>query len=88
MWEEMGLVRVYTKPQGQQPDFTDPAVLSAVCPFYHLILVHTRYSSMHFNFSLSLYIFISFYLIPICGYYRIEVAAQLRISAITFTEIW
>ncbi|GLU22453.1 hypothetical protein SLE2022_385270 [Rubroshorea leprosula] len=29
MWEEMGLVRVYTKPQGQQPDFTDPVVLSA-----------------------------------------------------------
>lgn len=30
MWEEMGLVRVYTKPQGQQPDFGDPVVLSAV----------------------------------------------------------
>ncbi|KAL2336459.1 hypothetical protein Fmac_010905 [Flemingia macrophylla] len=29
MWDEMGLVRVYTKPQGQQPDFTDPVVLSA-----------------------------------------------------------
>ncbi|CAI0419101.1 unnamed protein product [Linum tenue] len=28
MWEEMGLVRVYTKPQGQQPDFGDPVVLS------------------------------------------------------------
>ncbi|CAM8955966.1 unnamed protein product [Rhodiola kirilowii] len=28
MWEEMGLVRVYTKPQGQQPDFSDPVVLS------------------------------------------------------------
>jgi len=28
MWETMGLVRVYTKPQGQQPDFTDPVVLS------------------------------------------------------------
>uniref|UniRef100_A0A6N2KJ83 OBG-type G domain-containing protein n=1 Tax=Salix viminalis TaxID=40686 RepID=A0A6N2KJ83_SALVM len=28
MWQEMGLVRVYTKPQGQQPDFTDPVVLS------------------------------------------------------------
>ncbi|KAE8659584.1 Developmentally-regulated G-protein 2 [Hibiscus syriacus] len=26
MWEEMGLVRVYTKPQGQQPDFSDPVV--------------------------------------------------------------
>lgn len=33
MWEEMGLVRVYTKPQGQQPDFTDPVVLSAVRTF-------------------------------------------------------
>ncbi|CAI0470662.1 unnamed protein product [Linum tenue] len=31
MWEEMGLVRVYTKPQGQQPDFGDPVVLSVVC---------------------------------------------------------
>lgn len=31
MWDEMGLVRVYTKPQGQQADFDDPAVLSAVC---------------------------------------------------------
>lgn len=30
MWEAMGLVRVYTKPQGQQPDFTDPVVLSTV----------------------------------------------------------
>jgi ribosome-interacting GTPase 1 len=30
MWDEMGLVRVYTKPQGQQPDFGDPVVLSAV----------------------------------------------------------
>ncbi|KAF7036678.1 hypothetical protein CFC21_047261 [Triticum aestivum] len=29
MWEEMGLVRVYTKPQGQQPDFGDPVVLSS-----------------------------------------------------------
>ncbi|GKC92940.1 developmentally-regulated G-protein 2, partial [Tanacetum coccineum] len=29
MWEAMGLVRVYTKPQGQQPDFSDPVVLSA-----------------------------------------------------------
>ncbi|KZV56096.1 Developmentally regulated G-protein 1 isoform 1 [Dorcoceras hygrometricum] len=29
MWEEMGLVRIYTKPQGQQPDFSDPVVLSA-----------------------------------------------------------
>ncbi|CAJ1950811.1 unnamed protein product [Sphenostylis stenocarpa] len=28
MWDEMGLVRVYTKPQGQQPDFSDPVVLS------------------------------------------------------------
>ncbi|PWA66075.1 P-loop containing nucleoside triphosphate hydrolases superfamily protein [Artemisia annua] len=24
MWEAMGLVRVYTKPQGPQPDFSDP----------------------------------------------------------------
>jgi ribosome-interacting GTPase 1 len=30
MWEQMGLVRVYTKPQGQQPDFSEPVVLSTV----------------------------------------------------------
>lgn len=30
MWDEMGLVRVYTKPQGQQPDFSEPVVLSTV----------------------------------------------------------
>uniref|UniRef100_A0A1J3EN52 Developmentally-regulated G-protein 2 n=1 Tax=Noccaea caerulescens TaxID=107243 RepID=A0A1J3EN52_NOCCA len=29
MWDEMGLVRVYSKPQGQQPDFDEPFVLSA-----------------------------------------------------------
>lgn len=42
MWEEMGLVRVYTKPQGQQPDFTDPVVLSTVGSLsfmaFHLLL--------------------------------------------------
>lgn len=38
MWDAMGLVRIYTKPQGQQPDFTDPVVLSAVCyPDVHYI---------------------------------------------------
>ncbi|KAG2257040.1 hypothetical protein Bca52824_076334 [Brassica carinata] len=30
MWDEMGLVRVYSKPQGQQPDFDEPFVLSSV----------------------------------------------------------
>ncbi|KAI5001036.1 hypothetical protein ZWY2020_010995 [Hordeum vulgare] len=35
MWEEMGLVRVYTKPQGQQPDFGDPVVLSTHCGLGH-----------------------------------------------------
>ena len=28
MWEEMDLVRVYTKKVGHKPDFTDPVVLS------------------------------------------------------------
>ncbi|CAD8092507.1 unnamed protein product [Paramecium sonneborni] len=28
MWEKLDLVRVYTKKRGQQPDFTDPIVLS------------------------------------------------------------
>ena len=27
MWEYLDLVRVYTKPRGVQPDFTDPVVL-------------------------------------------------------------
>lgn len=44
MWEEMGLVRVYTKPQGQQPDFSDPVVLSAVCLNYVLVISVTSYS--------------------------------------------
>lgn len=41
MWEEMGLVRVYTKPQGQQPDFSDPVVLSTVSGInsYLLLLI-------------------------------------------------
>uniref|UniRef100_M4DJC1 OBG-type G domain-containing protein n=1 Tax=Brassica campestris TaxID=3711 RepID=M4DJC1_BRACM len=29
MWDEMGLVRVYSKPQGQQPYFDEPFVLSS-----------------------------------------------------------
>lgn len=43
MWDEMGLVRVYTKPQGQQADFDDPAVLSTVCcmRFFSIIIVST-----------------------------------------------
>ncbi|KAK4790230.1 hypothetical protein SAY86_017534 [Trapa natans] len=32
----MGLVRVYTKPQGQQPDFTDPVVLSSVAAWWRI----------------------------------------------------
>nr|POF05301.1 isoform 2 of developmentally-regulated g-protein 2 [Quercus suber] len=39
MWEEMGLVRVYTKPQGQQPDFSDPVALSAVWGLLEFILL-------------------------------------------------
>jgi ribosome-interacting GTPase 1 len=30
MWETMGLVRVFTKPQGQHPDFSEPIVMSHV----------------------------------------------------------
>lgn len=33
-WNEMALVRVYSKPQGQQPDFDEPFVLSAVSIIY------------------------------------------------------
>eukprot|EP00242_Pyramimonas_sp_CCMP2087_P014914 CAMPEP_0198210694 /NCGR_PEP_ID=MMETSP1445-20131203/21715_1 /TAXON_ID=36898 /ORGANISM="Pyramimonas sp., Strain CCMP2087" /LENGTH=404 /DNA_ID=CAMNT_0043884819 /DNA_START=148 /DNA_END=1362 /DNA_ORIENTATION=- len=29
MWEAMGLVRVYTKKQGNKPDFAEPVILSA-----------------------------------------------------------
>jgi ribosome-interacting GTPase 1 len=45
MWDEMGLVRVYTKPQGQQPDFSDPVVLSTVCflPFMLFMSLCTVY---------------------------------------------
>lgn len=28
LWRSMGLIRVYTKPRGEPPDFTDPVVLS------------------------------------------------------------
>jgi ribosome-interacting GTPase 1 len=41
MWDEMGLVRVYTKPQGQQPDFGDPVVLSAVCCIMIIVIMNT-----------------------------------------------
>lgn len=27
MWEKLGLVRIYTKPKGQLPDYTSPVVL-------------------------------------------------------------
>ena len=29
MWHKMGLVRVYTKPRGRAPDFSEPVVLTA-----------------------------------------------------------
>ena len=29
VWEEMALVRIYTKPQGAKPDFEEPCILSA-----------------------------------------------------------
>lgn len=29
MWEYLGLVRVYTKPKGQVPDYTEPVILSS-----------------------------------------------------------
>jgi ribosome-interacting GTPase 1 len=28
MWEKLALVRVYTKPKGQQPDYESPVVLT------------------------------------------------------------
>lgn len=46
MWEEMGLVRVYTKPQGQQPDFSDPVVLSAVC--LRVIIIENAFVNTNF----------------------------------------
>lgn len=53
MWEEMGLVRVYTKPQGQQPDFTDPVVLSSVCSlpsFFSPVAIPTNRGNRLFDF--------------------------------------
>ena len=81
MWEEMGLVRVYTKPQGQQPDFADPVVLSAVCcmPFFQF-----RYLVMHGSYGFTS-LFISILLA--CDF-RIEVAALLKTSVITYTGAW
>ena len=29
IWEQLGLVRVYTKRTGLQPDFSDPLILTA-----------------------------------------------------------
>lgn len=44
MWEEMGLVRVYTKKRGQAPDFTEPLVLSK---FRHGINVEAACNEIH-----------------------------------------
>lgn len=51
MWDEMGLVRVYTKPQGQQPDFTDPVVLSAVCCII-IMLIMNQYQCFLFYLTI------------------------------------
>lgn len=76
MWEEMGLVRVYTKPQGQQPDFTDPVVLSSVCSlpsmFFHLLLYQETGGTGYLTFFG-------------CAI-RIEVVARLKTSAIISIE--
>lgn len=53
MWDEMGLVRVYTKPQGQQPDFGDPVVLSAVCSIIIIIMLIMNQCSL-FYLSLTI----------------------------------
>ena len=86
-WEEMGLVRVYTKPQGQQPDFSDPVVLSAVCC---MPLCLSSYLSIgSFIYAWKFPVFFPF-LISILSVFdfRIEVAALLKTSVITYIEVW
>lgn len=69
MWEEMGLVRVYSKPQGQQPDFNEPFVLSTVIsiPISFIYLIFHFYVGLH---SSVLY-FLMFW-----GVFRIEEGAR------------
>lgn len=76
MWDEMGLVRVYTKPQGQQPDFTDPVVLSTVrsLPFPWLLLLFQGTGETG-------------WLTPASCAIRTEVVVQLRTSAIISIEV-
>ena len=90
MWEEMGLVRVYTKPQGQQPDFSDPVVLSAVChiSFCHTMVVlvklirHVEVSGIYLLVSNILFFNTSLF---IGCHLRIEVAAQSKIFVTIYT---
>ncbi|GKV00821.1 hypothetical protein SLEP1_g13444 [Rubroshorea leprosula] len=85
MCQEMGLVRVYTKPQGQQPDFTDPVVLSAVCEIFPIIhaLLHCRIHA--WNFCSSLKPISLFLLLCVCD--RIEVAAWLKTFVTTYIGV-
>jgi hypothetical protein len=84
MWEEMGLVRVYTKPQGQQPDFTDPVVLSTVCD--KLIIFFSIHLTCNLCFIFVVTNFMLLNLVLIVND-RIEAGAWLKTSAITYTEI-
>jgi hypothetical protein len=77
MWEEMGLVRVYTKPQGQQPDFGDPVVLSTVCL---LSLSRALHWLLHLRSSTDCLMAL------VLWYLRIGVVAQLKTSVIISIE--
>lgn len=44
IWEYLGIVRVYTKPRGGQPDFEDPVVLTN---FRHGVLVESACTQVH-----------------------------------------
>lgn len=76
MWEEMGLVRVYTKPQGQQPDFTDPAVFSIVsCIILMLIIDRCSLRPFILFFNLLIHDSDNVISISVANYFSLEVAA-------------
>lgn len=82
MWDEMGLVRVYTKPQGQQPDFAEPVVLSAVCCLIIMLIINSC-PLFYFTFLKTFGFFVVFLYssnpsessLSLANCFRIEVAA-------------
>ena len=79
MWDEMGLVRVYSKPQGQQPYFDEPFVLSSVSVFLF---------SPHCMITFQTCPYLIYISLLLVWFNRIEVAARLKTSVTTSTELW